>query len=79
MEWNRLEEFSSRSMATSVEAGPKLGLTSSNRCRVDGTHDGEMSRLRIGDRGMANNPRDSRRKDKLITDRHILIDIYRMK
>ena len=30
----------------------KLGLTLSNKRRTDGTHDGEMSRLGIGDRGM---------------------------
>ena len=28
---------------------------------------------------MANDPRDSRRKDKLITSHHILIDIYKGK
>ena len=43
----------------------------------NGTHDGEVSRLWIGHRGMANDPRDSRRKDKHITSRHILIDIYK--
>ena len=44
----------------------KLGLASSNRHRTNGTCDGEMNRLMIGDRGIANDPRDSRRKDKLI-------------
>ena len=55
----------------------KLGLAQSNRHRVDGTHNGEVSRLRIGDKGVTNNPRDSRRKNKLITSCHILIDIYK--
>ena len=36
-----------------------------------------MSRLRIGHRGMVNDPRDSKRKDKLIMGRRILIDIYK--
>ena len=36
-----------------------------------------MRRLRIGDRSMANDPRDRRREDKLITSRHILTDIYK--
>ena len=36
-----------------------------------------MSRLGIGDKGMMNDPRDSRRKDKLITGHRILIDIYK--
>ena len=54
-----------------------LGLTPPNEYRTDGTHDGEVSRIGIRDRGVANDPRDSGRKDKLITVRHILIDIYK--
>ena len=54
----------------------KQGLALSNRPCADGTHDSEVSELRIEDR-MVNDPRDSRRKDKLNTGRHILIDIYR--
>ena len=38
-----------------------------------------MSRLEIGDRGMAIDPRDSKRKDKLITGCCILINIYKGK
>ena len=34
-----------------------------------------MSRLRIRNRGVVNDPRDSKRKDKLITGRHVSIDI----
>ena len=55
----------------------KLGLTPLNRRCADGTHNGEISRLEIGDRGMANDPRDSRKKDKFITGRRVLIDIYK--
>ena len=36
-----------------------------------------MRILGIRDRGMTNDPRDSRRKDKLIIGRRILIDIYK--
>ena len=36
-----------------------------------------MNRLEIGDRGVANDPCDSIRKDKLIMSLHILIDIYK--
>ena len=57
----------------------KLGLAPSNRHCTDGTHNGEVSRLEIGDRGVANDPYDSRRKNKLITGCHILIDIYKGK
>ena len=57
----------------------KLGLTSSNGHHANGTHNGEVRRLEIGDKEVAKNPRDSRRKDKLITGRHILIDIYKEK
>ena len=54
----------------------KLGLTPSNRHRVNGTHDGEVRRLGIRSRKMAYDPRDSRRKYKLITDRCIPINIH---
>ena len=55
----------------------KLGLTSSNRWRAQGTHKGEVNRLEIGDRGAANDPCYSIRKDKLIMSHHIHIDIYK--
>ena len=55
----------------------KLGLAPSNRCHANGTHDSEVSRLTIRDRKMVNDPRDSRRENKLITDRRIPIDIYK--
>ena len=42
---------------------------------VDGTHGGEVGRIKNGDGKMAKGPRDSRRKDKLITGHCILIDI----
>ena len=57
----------------------KLGLASSNGHTTDGTHDKEVSKLKIGDRRMANDPRDSRRENKLITSCCILIDIYKEK
>ena len=43
---------------------------------ADGTYDGEVRRLGIRDRGVANDPCDSRRKDKLITGRRISINIH---
>ena len=46
-----------------------------NGHRANGTHDGEMRRLKIRNRGVANDPRDSKRKDKLITGRRVSIDI----
>ena len=55
----------------------KLCLTLLNRCRTNGTHGDEMSRIEIRNRGMANDPRDSKRKDKLIMGHRILIDIYK--
>ena len=55
----------------------KLGLTLSNRHCTDGIHNGEVRRLGIRDRRMANDPRDGRRKDKLITSCRISIDIYK--
>ena len=57
----------------------KLGLVPSDGCVTDGTHDREVSKLWIGDRCMANDPRDSRRENKLIMGRCILIDIYKGK
>ena len=53
----------------------KLGLALPNRSCVDGTHNGEVGRIRNRDRKMAKDPRDSRRKDELIIGRHILINI----
>ena len=48
-----------------------------NRRRANGIYDDEVRRLRIRDRRMANDPRDGRRKDKLITSCRISIDIYK--
>ena len=53
----------------------KLGRALSNGHCANGTHDGEMRRLRIRDRRVANDPRDSRREDKLITGHHVSIEI----
>ena len=55
----------------------KLGLAPSNGSSVYGTHDREVCKYGIGDRKMAKNPRDSRKKDKLISGHHILIDIHK--
>ena len=55
----------------------KLGLAPSNRHRTYGTHNDEVRRLEIKDRGVANDPCDSRWKDKLIMGHRILIDIYK--
>ena len=55
----------------------KLSLTLSNGSSVDGTHDKEVIKHGIGDRKMANDLRDSRRKNKLITGHRIPIDIYK--
>ena len=55
----------------------KLGRALSNGYHTDGTHDGEVGRLGIRDKGVANDPHDSRRKDKLIMGCHIHIDIYK--
>ena len=55
----------------------KLGLTLSNGSGVNGTYNGEVIEHGIGDRKMANDPHDSRRKNELITARHITIDIYK--
>ena len=54
----------------------KLGLAPLNRCCTNGTHDGEMSRLEIMNRGVVNDPHDRRRKNKLITGLRISIDIH---
>ena len=54
----------------------KLGLTPSNKHCANGTHDGEVRRLRIRSRKMAYDPRDSKRKYKLITDHRIPINIH---
>ena len=54
----------------------KLGLAPSNRCHANGTHDSEVRRLGKKDRRMANDPHDSRRKDKLIMGRCIPINIH---
>ena len=53
----------------------KLGLTLSNRCYVNGTHDGKERSIRDRDRKMTNDPRDSRREKKLIMGCRISIDI----
>ena len=53
----------------------KLGLTLSNKTDVDGTHCGEVGRIRNSDRKMAKDPRDSRRKNELISGCYILIKI----
>ena len=54
----------------------KLGLTSSNRHHADGTHDSVERRIMNRDRKMANDLRDSRRKNEIITGRRIPINIY---
>ena len=53
----------------------KLGLVPSNRTGIDGTYDGEVGRIKNEDGKIAKDLHDSRRKDELITGRHILIDI----
>ena len=55
----------------------KLGLALSNGSSVYGTHSKKVCRLRIGDRKMVENPRDSWRENKLIMGRRIPIDICR--
>ena len=54
----------------------KLCLTPSVGSGIYDTHDREMRGRRIRDRKMAKDPHDSRRKNELVTGRHILIDIY---
>ena len=53
----------------------KLSLTPPNRTGVDETHGGVVRRNGNGNGKVAKDPRDSRRKDELITGRRILIDI----
>ena len=53
----------------------KLGLTLLNRTSIDGTHGGEVGRIRNGDGKMKKDPHDSQRKYELITGCCILIDI----
>ena len=55
MERKGLEESLSQSVAASVKAGPHP----LNRHRVNGTYYGKVKRLRIRDRKMANDLRDS--------------------
>ena len=55
----------------------KLGLALFDRSSVYETNNRKMRRLRIGDRKMAKNLHDSRRKNELITGHRILIDIYK--
>ena len=62
MEWKKLEESLSQSMAVLVKARPRL----SNGRRDNGTHHREVRRLEIGDRRMMKNSCDSRRENKLI-------------
>ena len=61
-----------------------MGLPWSQLCRallniscIYGTHICEVGRLGIEDGKMEKEPRDSRRKNELITGHHILIDIYK--
>jgi len=58
-------------VAASVEVGPR----STEQSCADGTHNGEVERIRNRDRKMAKDPHDSRRKDELIMGRCILINI----
>ena len=55
----------------------KLCNTLLNGSDVTGTHKCEVGRLGIRDRKAAKEPHDSKRKNKLITGRRILIDIYK--
>ena len=55
----------------------KLCKTPLNSSSVNGTHKRKVRRLEIGDRKVAKEPRDSGRKDELITSRRVLIDIYK--
>ena len=54
----------------------KLGLALPSKSYTDGTHDSIERRIRSKDRKMVKDPHDSRRKNELITGRHIPIDIY---
>ena len=53
----------------------KLALAPSSRFGVDGTHGGEIRRIRNENGKMAKDPYDSQKKDGLITGCRILIDI----
>ena len=53
----------------------KLAFAPSHRLGVDGTYGGEIRRIRNRNGKMAKDPRESQRKDELITGRRILIDI----
>ena len=55
----------------------KLGLALSNGRATNGTNNREVSRLRIGDRRMVNDPRDSKKKNEFITGCRILLNIYK--
>ena len=55
----------------------KLCNTPLNGSGVNGTHECEVGRLGIRDRKVAKEPHDSKRKNKFITSRRILIDIYK--
>ena len=55
----------------------KLSITPSNGSSFNGTHDEEVIKCKKGDRKMAKDPCDSRRKKELIIGRHIPIDIYK--
>ena len=54
----------------------KLGFTPPNSTNADGSYDGEKRRERNRNGEVLKDPRDSRRKDKLITGSGILIHIY---
>ena len=54
----------------------KLSLTPPDRTSSNGTYDGEKRRERNENVKVLKDPRDSRRKDKLITGSGILIHIY---
>ena len=55
----------------------KLCKTSFNGSGINGTHKCEVRILGIGDGKMVKESRDSRRKNKFIMSRRILIDIYK--
>ena len=58
---------------------PRLRLccAPSKSSYIYGTHESEVGRLRIGDKEMVKESRDSRSENELITGRRILIDIYK--
>ena len=55
----------------------KLCNTPLNDSDVNGRHESEVGRHGIRDRKMMKEPRDSRRKDGLITSHRIFIKIYK--